>query len=184
MLGKLNVSIRIDSNTNDISIHKGEADLGIRFGDGNWPELESEKLLDVYLQPVFPPAFANEYDFSDPESLRKVPLVHMTARPNAWSWWFEKNNLPPATPTKEFHLANYPSAIEAAKSLGAALALIPIELDLIASETVIAPIEAIGPIEEGIYAVYTSKNKDNPTIKTFIRNLRLLLDSTYSNRDL
>lgn len=174
------VCLRIESNIKNVSIERGEADIAIRFGDGSWSNVICEKLLDLYIQPVFPPFFASRYDLTSMETLRTVPLVHMTARPGAWQRWFKELGLGAPNPEQEYHLDDYPSAIEAAKHLGAALALMPVEKELVSSGSVIAPIAEIGPIDEAIYAIYNVSDKDNPTIQAFLRWFGLLLKSSFS----
>lgn len=173
------ISLRIESNIKNVSIEQGAADIAIRFGEDKWPNLISEKLLDLYIQPIFPPDFANRYDLTSPAALRSVPLVHMIARPDAWNRWFTTLEIDPPSPEKEYFLDDYPSAIEAAKNLGAALALMPIEQSKIDSGSVIAPIPKAGPIDEAVYAVYKKQDKDSPVIRAFIEWLSTLFKTAF-----
>lgn len=176
------VTLRIDANIKNVNLEQGEADVAIRYGDGQWPHLVSRKLLDLYVQPVYPPAFAQRYDFTNPDAIRRIPLIHMTARPNAWQNWYQAAGYGSPTPDKEYHLDDYPAAIEAAKTLGGALAAMPIEQALVQSGAVMAPLPAIGPLEEGVFAVFRPTDADNPVVQSFIDWVAQLLKSALSNK--
>lgn len=173
------VTLRIDSSIRNVNLEQGEADVAIRYGDGHWPNLVSQKLLDIHVQPVYPPAFAGRYDFTDPASIRTIPLIHMAARPDAWPRWFNTMGLGVPQPEKEYHLDDYPAAIEAAKTLGGALAAMPIEQYLVTSGAVIAPLPRSGPLEDGVFAVYRPADSDNPLIQRFIHWTKTLLQSAF-----
>jgi LysR family glycine cleavage system transcriptional activator len=102
----------------------------------------------------------------------ELPLIQMTSRPDVW-WdkWFSHQGM--GSPSgKNFYVDDYPAAIEASETLGAALAIYPIELPLIASGRVEAPFPPLGPMDEAIYAVYLAPQKHNPGIRAFIEWLR------------
>lgn len=173
------LSLHIESNIKNISIEQGEADVAIRFGGGQWPRLINHKLMGLRIQPIFPPNLIDHYDLDSEEGARSIPLVHMQARPTAWAQWFEGAELGTPTPDNEYFLDDYPSAIEAAKHLGAALALMPIEQPLVDSGEVIA-LGTPYPIDDAVYAVYKPEDKDNPIIQAFVHWLDELLQSTFT----
>lgn len=169
------VTLHIDSSIKNISIEEGQADLVIRFGKGDWPNLTSEKLLDLYMQPIYPKSFATRYDFSDSESTSRVPLIHNNASPDAWHRWSQASDMDISKPDREYHFSDYPATIEAAKTLGGALAVMPIENELIHRGAVIAPFPRWGPIEEKVYAVFRPADSNNPLIAQFICWVKTLL---------
>lgn len=175
------ITLRIDSNIKNVNLEQGDADVAIRYGDGQWPNLISRKLLDIHVQPVYPPSFATRYDFSDPESVRTIPLIHMSARPTAWQLWFGASGYGTPRPEKEYHLDDYPAAIEAAKTLGGALAAMPIERYLVETGRVIAPLPPIGPLEDGVFAVYRPADQDNPVVQSFVSWIEGLLKQAFSD---
>lgn len=175
------INLRIDSSIRNVNLEQGDADVAIRYGDGRWPPLVSRKLLDIYVQPVFPAAFASRYDFSDPADVRRLPLIHMSARPNAWQRWFAATGLGAPQPEKEYHLDDYPAALEAAKTLGGTLAAMPIEQYLVDSGVLIAPLPRLGPLDDGVFAVYRPADQDNPVIQGFVQWIESLLQRTFSD---
>lgn len=51
-------------------------DIGIRYGRGNWPGLNAEKLMDEEVFPVCAPRFRDRYRLADPADLIQAPLIH------------------------------------------------------------------------------------------------------------
>lgn len=170
------IRIIIDSSTANMDVLAGDADLAIRFGEGDWPGLVAEKIQELYIRPIFPPAFAERYNLTLPADLKRVPLVHMSARPGAWQRWFSELGLGKPQPEQEFQLDDYPAAIEAAKTLGGALALFPVELPLLKSGQVIAPVPQFGPLDESVCAVYRPEDAENPSVRMLIDWIRGLFD--------
>jgi LysR family glycine cleavage system transcriptional activator len=170
------IELHIESSSNFANLQTGLADLGIRFGFPPWEGLLHEKLSSLSVQLICPPGYTKRYNLdSGPANLLDMPLVQMTTRPDAW-WklWLSHKGL--GSPTgKQVYVDDYPAAIEAAETLGAALAMYPIEIPLIESGRVEAPFEPIGPLDEAIYAVYPEPQKNNAGIRVFIEWLRAQL---------
>lgn len=170
------IELHIESSLKFANLQTGLADLGIRFGLPQWEGLVHEKLSNLCVQLICPPGYTERYDLKDkPDNLSQIPLVQMTSRPDAWwNLWFSHKGLGAST-GKQVYVDDYPAAVEAAETLGAALALYPIEIPLIKSGRVEAPFEPIGPLDEAIYAVYPEPQRDNAGIRAFIEWLRLQL---------
>ncbi len=161
------VELRIDTSLREIDLRQGEVDLAIRSGTPPWPGCTHEKLADLWIQPVCPPAVAARFGLgSDPAALARAPLVHMTERPDSWPLYFSVVGLP--APTGEsYHVDDYTAAIEAAETLGVALAALPLEKPLIDSGRVTPVGPVIGPLPNGIYAV-TLAGKEPPAARLFL----------------
>lgn len=163
------IELRLDTNVRNIDLTQRQADLAIRYGIPPWPGCSFEKLTDLFIQPICPPAVARDFNLtSQPLNLLQAPLVHMTERPDSWSQFFSQLGLGPPTPAREFFVDDYPAAIEAAETLGAALALIPLEKPLLASGRVCAVGPAIGPLPEAMYAVMLPHKASDTAIRTFL----------------
>lgn len=167
------IELHVESSTSFANLQTGLADLGIRFGCPPWDGLLHEKLCSLRVQLVCPPGYTERYKLDTrPANMMNMPLVQMTSRPDAW-WklWLSQKGLGSST-GKQIYVDDYPAAIEAAETLGAALAMYPIEVPLIESGRVEAPFEPSGPLEEAIYAVYPEPQKNNAGIRAFIEWLR------------
>lgn len=168
--------VRIDATLRYCDLLNAEADLAIRFGRPPWEGCHHEKLLDVYVQPVCPPAMVEQYDLlNHPENLATMPLIQMTERPDSWYQYFAMRGLPAPDAAQMYLVDDYPAAMDAAEALGVTLALAPIELPLIQSGRLAAPWPAMGPLPEAIYAVTAAQATEHPDLAAFLDWLKSLL---------
>jgi LysR family glycine cleavage system transcriptional activator len=162
------IELRLDVALAQADLLHAPVDLAIRFGEPPWPGCDHRELLPLYVQPVCPPAIDREFRLTGhPEHLKSAPLIHMTGRPNAWPEFFSRTGLGPAQPAAEFHVDDYPAAIEAARSLGVALATWPLEKPLTDQGELAAPFPPLGPIG-AVYAVARKGRLDEPAILAFL----------------
>jgi LysR family glycine cleavage system transcriptional activator len=81
------IALYLHSSPTPVDFVREDIDLAIRFGgDGAWPQVKAEKLLDEWLVPVCAPTL---YEKLGPvcgvEDLRSYPLLHSTGEP--WTAW-------------------------------------------------------------------------------------------------
>jgi LysR family glycine cleavage system transcriptional activator len=162
------IELHIDTRIAEVDLTQRQVDLAVRSGTPPWPGCAHEKLVDLYAQVICPPSLATLHSLqSNPLRLTEIPLVHMTSRPDSWPRFFAQLGLP-APAGDAYYVDDYPAAIEAASTLGAALAVMPLEKPLIASGRVVAIGPALGPLPEAVYAVMPSGQQDAPLIRLFI----------------
>jgi LysR family glycine cleavage system transcriptional activator len=68
-------------------------DVGVRYGAGGWPGLETEHLLRDTLFPVCSPQLKARLELKSPACLLQAPLIHHSHRP--WRLWFQAFGLEP-----------------------------------------------------------------------------------------
>jgi LysR family glycine cleavage system transcriptional activator len=82
------IDLRILSLDREVDVfERGDVDLEIRYGDGNWPELSATKLMDEEMFPVCSPAVAaGPPRISSAADLKHQTLLHdiMITDWNAW----------------------------------------------------------------------------------------------------
>jgi DNA-binding transcriptional LysR family regulator len=66
----------------------GQADIDIRYGVPQWPQLEVEPLFEEKIVPLASPAFIAEQRLKRPERLLEVPLIQSNVSVVQWSDWF------------------------------------------------------------------------------------------------
>lgn len=88
---------RFRSNHPEIDIHlhtsvsltdfvRDDFHLAIRYGEGRWPNVTCEKLLDEWLLPVCSPALLEKFGpLLHADDLRRYPLLHTVSEP--WTSW-------------------------------------------------------------------------------------------------
>ncbi len=83
---KFEISIHVDQRILDIET--GHADIAIRIGQGPWPELRCEPLMDDELFPVMSPAFWEKSGRPEhPAGLRGLRLLHDRDPHTSWGTW-------------------------------------------------------------------------------------------------
>ncbi len=163
------IEVHIESSLEPADLRGGATDLAIRFGSPPWPGCVHVHLADLHVQPVCPLALA-----ADPEEaggldlLSRLPLIHMTERGDMWAWYFAEFGLAPPDPPQEFWFTDYPTAVDAAETIGAALALLPLERPLITGGRVVTVGPVAGPLQQALYAVMREEDVDDPGINAFL----------------
>jgi DNA-binding transcriptional LysR family regulator len=66
----------------------GQADIDIRYGVPQWPQLEVEPLFEEKIVPLASPTFIQEQRLKRPERLLEVPLIQSNVSVVQWSDWF------------------------------------------------------------------------------------------------
>lgn len=66
----------------------GQADVDIRYGVPNWPNLVVEPLFEERIVPLASPAFVREHRLKKPEQLLAVKLIQSNVSVIQWSDWF------------------------------------------------------------------------------------------------
>jgi LysR family transcriptional regulator, glycine cleavage system transcriptional activator len=90
------VEIRLDVSDKLADIEHGEADLGIRCGDGQWPGLTVRRLMNEEVFPVCSPTLlGGKASPKDASGLLRLPLIHdLTLRQAkvfpSWQQWLHK----------------------------------------------------------------------------------------------
>ncbi|QSQ38761.1 LysR substrate-binding domain-containing protein [Xanthomonas translucens] len=81
--------VRLDIQTDAAfsRFEDGGPDLGIRYGQGEWPGLTSHHLMDDALFPVASPALPQLATLHHPEQIAQLPLL-TDMSPQGWRDWF------------------------------------------------------------------------------------------------
>ena len=84
------IDLRILSVDREVDVfERGDVDLEIRYGDGNWPELSATKLMDEEIFPVCSPGVvAGPPRLASPADLKHHTLLH-DIMVTDWSAWLD-----------------------------------------------------------------------------------------------
>jgi LysR family glycine cleavage system transcriptional activator len=85
------VDLDVRANVAYVDFQRDDADLAIRYGYGDWPDLHVEHLLDDEYFPVCSPRLARGRLPKRPEELAKHTLLRSSDEP--WKPWFEAAGL-------------------------------------------------------------------------------------------
>lgn len=65
----------------------GQADVDIRYGIPQWPDLVVQPLFKENILPLASPAFAEHYRLREPAELLRIPLIQSTISVVQWADW-------------------------------------------------------------------------------------------------
>lgn len=80
------VLIRMDASTRLVDFDRSDINLGIRLGDGKWPHVRTEKLIDMDVFPVCIPEMARK--LKTPADLTRAWVVSDSSTMISWENWF------------------------------------------------------------------------------------------------
>lgn len=85
------VQVRLDASTALVNPDASDIDIGIRVGEGNWPDVKTEFLLHQEIFPVCAPDIAAI--LKEPADLLKVPVVRDANSNLSWNTWLSRHGL-------------------------------------------------------------------------------------------
>ncbi len=92
-------------------------DLGLRYGDGRWPGLETTRLFETETFPVCTPAYLAEHGpIEEPGDLAEHTLLNLdgpTHSDENWAWLLDGLGVHPARPPRTIGFDSYASVIQA-----------------------------------------------------------------------
>lgn len=162
------VRLRIDTANEMVDFRHQDVDVAVRYGQGDWPHVACEKILELVATPVCSPAFHQSHRIRGVEQLEELTLVQMIDRPDAWRRFARAAGCETFAPAKELWLDNYSACLDAAEQgLGLALAMLPVEQTRIDSGRLVAPLDLRLPNPSGVYLVYRPGDGDRADIGAF-----------------
>lgn len=127
-------------------------DLDIRYGDGRWPGVKSDRLTRESLLPVCSPGLlAAGSGLSAPSDLRQLTLIHVIGYKQGWAHWLKMAGVA-ATPAAGLQCDNSLMAFElAAQGAGVALGRTSMMERALKNGRLSAPFDLAVPVEEGFF---------------------------------
>jgi LysR family transcriptional regulator, glycine cleavage system transcriptional activator len=133
-------------------------DIDIRYGNGKWPGVRSERLTHEVLHPVCSPAYIESKNLRSPADLLEHCLIHVLGYREGWALWLKQAGLRRQLVTPGLQVDNSLMAFRlAAAGAGVALArssMLPADL---AAANLAIPLELGVPVEEGFFLITRDK---------------------------
>ena len=148
-------------------------DAAIHFGDPVWPGAITEYLFGEEMVPVCSPSLLGGATRVAPEQLERLPLLHQSARPDAWREWFEVAGRPNVNAMGGSRYELFSLLVEAARA-GLGVALMPrfFVLSEIASGELLIPSPYVLHNQRSYYLVYPQNKVGSPSLQVFCQWLR------------
>jgi LysR family glycine cleavage system transcriptional activator len=83
-----------DTLDDSVDFSSEHMDAAIRLGKGDWLGCHSDKLIDIYVQPVCSPSLLDENISEDINNLASYNWLHYSHLPNLWTQWLSKTSSP------------------------------------------------------------------------------------------
>lgn len=148
----------------------GQADIDIRYGVPNWPELVIEPLFEERILPLASPAFIREHRLQRIEQLAGLPLIQSNVSVVQWSDWFRAFSRLRAPERYSVRFDRAQMSLDAAtQGLGVALESMTMAGKHLAERKlrpVFAPEQAIKV--KAHFAVYPARHAKRPAVEAFL----------------
>jgi LysR family glycine cleavage system transcriptional activator len=117
------ITVNFVSKLAPFDFHSENLHLAIHYGSPDWPNTQSTFLMGEESIPVCSPRLLEKQDLKNIDDLKKLPLLHLATRPQAWQDWFLQNRAQP--PTNQGMLFEQVSIIAKAATAELGVALLP-----------------------------------------------------------
>ncbi|KVU09050.1 LysR family transcriptional regulator [Burkholderia ubonensis] len=170
--------IELDIGHRNADIARGDADLGIRYGRGNWRDLEVKPFMPETLYPVANRALAAQLTKQrhrrGDAALLDVPLLH-DGDATGWRAWFGALDIPLKPRAQDRRFEDYTVVLAAAEAgLGVALARTPLAAAYLERSGLVrvSRHEVASPL--GYYFVH-AKGESRPHVLALIERMQRVL---------
>ena len=164
------IDVRISTSTALIDFTRDDIDLGVRYGRGNWPGLNAERLVAEDIFPVCSPALLKgPKAIRKPADLKHHTLIHVSTFRDDWQVWLTAANVKGVDHTRglRFDLA-FASIQAAIDGVGVALGQGALVASDIKAGRLVAPFDVVLPSDSAYYIVAPAERLRRPKIKAFV----------------
>jgi DNA-binding transcriptional LysR family regulator len=156
----------------------GQADIDIRYGVPQWPDLEVEPLFEERILPLASPAFVQQNRLRRASDLLSVPLIQSTVSVVQWADWFGAHSDRRAPDRFGLRFDRAQMALDAAtQGLGVALESATIANQHLAERKLIPVFGMERAIRvKAHFAVYPARHAKRPPVGAFLQWLKAQAD--------
>jgi len=160
------VELRLESTTALADFRNDGVDVAIRYGSGNWEELECVKLFDDEVFPTMSPKLRRSERIRTPADLARVPLLRI--RNQSWAPWFAAAGVNQTEPRRGPVFNDSELALQAAiQGQGVVLARGSLASAKLRAGVLVAPFKQRIASPQTCYLVYPPQNARKPSVQLF-----------------
>ena len=150
-----------------VDLQAGEADLALRYGDGQWTDAEVEPVLEFSVSPVCTAALQEKIAGRSPAEALAGQIIIRDAYDD-WDLWFAAAGIAGFEPSRQLHFMDYSMAVTAALAgEGLMLGYSGYVDQELASGTLVQPFDLSVPTGRGYYLVYRHERLADPRVRKF-----------------
>ena len=167
------ITLDLTSRAEPFMLNDTPFDAAIHYGDPVWPGALTEYLFGEEMIPVCSPELLNGKTLIEPAELERMPLLHQSARPDAWREWFAVAGLSNVNAMGGARYELFAMLVEAARA-GLGVALMPrfFVLSEIATGELVVPCSAVLHSQRSYYLVYPESKVESLPLQVFCQWLR------------
>jgi len=145
----------------------GEADLALRNGEGRWPGVEAEPILEFSVSPVCAPAVGRQIaGLTLAEALAEQTLIREDS--DDWDLWLAAAGLKGFVPRRQLRFRDYSMAVSAAVGgQGIVLGYSGYVDSEVGAGLLVQPFALSVPTGKGYYLVYRRERLSDPRVRAF-----------------
>lgn len=123
------IELQVEASPRMADMEAGLVDVALRYGDGRWPGVSAERIMDLETVPVAAPALVRRLKLGAPADVARAPLIRVSPFGASWSDWATAAGLDASRFERRrgVHVDGMGAAVRAAAhGLGVALAFDPV----------------------------------------------------------
>ncbi|WP_456726060.1 LysR family transcriptional regulator [Bradyrhizobium sp. USDA 3397] len=161
------ITINLATRLTYFDFRSESLDAAIHFGPRDWPGVEMALLRSEEVVPACSSELKNQYRFRTAADLKKVPLLSISTRQNAWDLWFSAQSVA-GGPGQTMYFDQFATVAQAAM-VGVGVALLPTFLiqDELASGKLVRALNLPVESAERYYLVWPSERSTHPPLIVF-----------------
>lgn len=164
------ISLNLSAAHSHSDFALGQADIDIRYGIPEWPDLEVEPLFEERIVPLASPSFIEEHGLTSMEKLLEVPLIQSNVSVVQWADWFRTFTQLRAPDRFAVRFDRAQMSLDAAtQGLGVALESATNAGGHLAEGKLVAPFGLNNAVRiKAHFAVYPTRNASHPAVVAFL----------------
>ncbi|MGE3149308.1 MAG: LysR substrate-binding domain-containing protein [Pseudorhodoplanes sp.] len=168
-----NIDLRVRASDTYRDLTEQGVDIGIWYGDGEWPGVKARHLFDITSFPICSPAYLKEHpDLAHPGALLNHPLLHLEGTQHSmedWDWWLSGLNLPRPGRRRYIGFDSYSNVVQATvNGQGVALGYSTIVQSLLDRGDVVRPMDVSRSKGLAVYLVTPATARMAAETKAFV----------------
>ena len=161
--------IRLTTSNDPVDFDRENVDAAVRLGDGQWPELVVERVMDNRITPVCSPSYLDSHPIKSVADLEGKILLHSTVRAHDWHQWDDAYGAAKLDHFSGYKYASSALAYQAAiEGHGVAMAQLSLIQDDLAAGRLVRPLPEVLDLGDFTYYLIYPKNRTrNPSLRKF-----------------
>jgi LysR family glycine cleavage system transcriptional activator len=162
------IPIRLVSSVWNEQVGNPSFDLDVRYGTGNWPDMNADRLTWETITPLCSSDLLKQKKVLQPSDLVGCTLIDVLGYQEGWPAWLQVAGVTNINPGNGLQVDTSLLAFELASSgLGVALARSSMMHHELRTGRLVAPFELTVPIQEAFYLVSSPQQDSHPHLEIF-----------------